>query len=78
MNAAWWPTGAPVPARRMGELTSRELRELTAFAESATVAQADGARLAAFAASLRDEAAERRDLLARFTANAKAGKLGPL
>ncbi len=77
MNARWWPADAPVRAQRLGELTSRELTALTRFAESVTPDGTDAARLAQFRAALADEAAERRDLIARITANAKAGTAGP-
>lgn len=73
MSAAWWPPGAPVAARRLSELTSRELRILTQFAESGPVG-ADTARLAEFLGSLRDEATERAELRARITVAAKTGK----
>ncbi len=78
MSGPWWPEGAPVAAQRLGELTSRELGILTRFAENIPATGTDAARLAEFTGRLRDEAADRAEVIARFTANAKAGRFGPL
>jgi hypothetical protein len=63
--ARWWPSGAPVPQQRIGELTTHEIRELSTFAVAEIEAgRADSEMLAEFLGALIAEVDERAAILA--------------